>query len=308
MQCRHLSKCLLLVLLAGMSRGLAADETTQSEPSGEDRKHASQAFWNGKREYESGNYEAAQRFFADAYALTRDPALLFNMAQAYRKAGRCEPALEHYERFVRDANDLVLIALAEKQIDELKATCPQSTVAPVSSSEAQANVPDRGPVTRSWANALPPRVPVPIQAPASAPAPAPPPAPNKTAIGISIATMATGLAAAGVAVGLGIWNHDRHERWQAQDAHLERGAAEGETDQQWLARQEENDQLGQSINRVNREVLVLGLTSGALVATSVALYFTSRPVDHTGGAAAHRHARPATLCVGPKSIDLVMSW
>lgn len=56
----------------------------------------------GVRAIEAGQFQAATFSFAAAYALERSPALLFNLAQAYRKAGEAAPALVFFERFLRE--------------------------------------------------------------------------------------------------------------------------------------------------------------------------------------------------------------
>ena len=72
-------------------------------------------------EYSLGHFEAAARHYEEAYHLVQDPALLFNLGQAHRKAGAMAPALEAYRSFLRTsppgAPDR---ELARKRIEELE--------------------------------------------------------------------------------------------------------------------------------------------------------------------------------------------
>jgi tetratricopeptide (TPR) repeat protein len=52
----------------------------------------------------TGHYEEAVKAFEEAYALNQDPALLFNLAQAYRLAGQPGKALDACSSFLRSAN------------------------------------------------------------------------------------------------------------------------------------------------------------------------------------------------------------
>jgi hypothetical protein len=72
-------------------------------------------------EYSLGHFAAAARLYEDAYRLVQDPALLFNLGQAQRKAGAIGPALEAYRSYLRrsppGAPDR---ELAQKRIEDLE--------------------------------------------------------------------------------------------------------------------------------------------------------------------------------------------
>jgi tetratricopeptide repeat protein len=53
--------------------------------------------------YDLGNYDEAASRYEAAYRLVQDPALLYNIGQAYRLAGRTEKALAAYKGFLRTA-------------------------------------------------------------------------------------------------------------------------------------------------------------------------------------------------------------
>src|SRR5204863_10212398 len=52
------------------------------------------------RQYELEHFDAAIESFTGAYALSNNPGLLFNVAQAYRLKGDCEHARDYYQRYL----------------------------------------------------------------------------------------------------------------------------------------------------------------------------------------------------------------
>lgn len=69
----------------------------------------------------AGNYDAAVALFQKAYALTKHPVLIFNIAQAHRLAGHLAQALGLYERYLREEPSGSQAATARELIAELKA-------------------------------------------------------------------------------------------------------------------------------------------------------------------------------------------
>ena len=61
----------------------------------------------------AGDYDGAIAAFTEAYALAPAPALVFDLAQAYRLGGRCEDAAVMYRRFLAMAPDADASALAQ---------------------------------------------------------------------------------------------------------------------------------------------------------------------------------------------------
>lgn len=55
----------------------------------------------GVRLYEQGDFAGAIQAFTLGYSLRPKPLFIFNIAQAYRKSGRDQTALEFYERFIQ---------------------------------------------------------------------------------------------------------------------------------------------------------------------------------------------------------------
>jgi tetratricopeptide (TPR) repeat protein len=96
-------------------------------------KGAATAEWErASVEYTLGHFEAAARSYEEAYRLLQDPALLFNLGQARRRAGGAEAAISAYKSFLRlsrpEAPDR---GIAEKRIQELEASLAVPGHAPV---------------------------------------------------------------------------------------------------------------------------------------------------------------------------------
>ncbi len=71
----------------------------------------------GRAAHDARDYAGAIAAFTEAYAIAPAPALLFNLAQAYRLAGRCDDASLMYRRFLAsspsdDARGLAELHLA----------------------------------------------------------------------------------------------------------------------------------------------------------------------------------------------------
>ncbi len=92
-------RLILLVLavfvLGGASRALAQTPTLTAAQKAE----AKAAYESGKNKYALGKYEEAAADFEKAYAISSQPAILYNMAQAYRLSGKTERALTLYKSY-----------------------------------------------------------------------------------------------------------------------------------------------------------------------------------------------------------------
>lgn len=81
---------------------------------------ARKAFESGAQAYREGRYQDAVQFFLQAYEEDRKPALIYNAAQAYEKAGDTPNALRSYRRFLRlapDADDRPTVELRVKNLE-----------------------------------------------------------------------------------------------------------------------------------------------------------------------------------------------
>jgi tetratricopeptide (TPR) repeat protein len=75
----------------------------------------------GTAAYNLGYYDDAARHYEEAYRQVPDPALLFNVGQAYRLAGKPDRAITAYRSYLRTAPaDAANRAQVEKRIPELE--------------------------------------------------------------------------------------------------------------------------------------------------------------------------------------------
>jgi tetratricopeptide (TPR) repeat protein len=74
-------------------------------------------FREGKEAFDDGRYDQAVAHYLEAYRLTPRPALLFNIALAYEKAGESARALEHYKLYIQlePEGDAIVEARARAQ-------------------------------------------------------------------------------------------------------------------------------------------------------------------------------------------------
>ena len=166
---------IVMVLVACVAAPAAADDAADA------RTH----FQKGRALYDVGRFDDAAREFEAAYQLKTDPVLLFNLAQAYRFAGKPQPALVAYRSYLRNLPDAPNRAQVEASIAELQRVVDEQQ-------HAQKSPP---------AETLTPGQPIATPAlTATAPAPAKPPLYKRwwlwTAVGV--------VAATGLAVGLGV--------------------------------------------------------------------------------------------------------
>ena len=93
-RCSPLGPILVALILTGQARFSGADQSTDRA-----RRLAEEA----RREYILGHWPDAIRAFEEAYRLTGDPALLFNLGQAHRMAGHTADALRFYKIYLAEA-------------------------------------------------------------------------------------------------------------------------------------------------------------------------------------------------------------
>lgn len=101
----------------------------------------------GTNAFNLGHYLDAVKEYEAAYQIKEDPALLFNIAQAYRLAGENESAVRVYKSFVHQLPDSSLAPEVEKRIAELqqiidqqrraKEAPPEGTLLPRASASAE---------------------------------------------------------------------------------------------------------------------------------------------------------------------------
>src|SRR6185295_2893321 len=77
------------------------------------------------RHYQQGEFDAAIESFMGAFALSNNPGLLFNVAQAYRLKGDCARAGDYYQRYLSAVPETPLKASLERRVAEMRA-CVES--------------------------------------------------------------------------------------------------------------------------------------------------------------------------------------
>jgi tetratricopeptide (TPR) repeat protein len=100
--------------------GAPGPARAQSEP--EKRQRAKDHYEMANRFYDVGKYGDAINEYEQAYLLIEDPALLFNIGQAYRLWDRPEDALRSYRNYLRRRPDASNRADVEKKIADLERT------------------------------------------------------------------------------------------------------------------------------------------------------------------------------------------
>jgi hypothetical protein len=118
---------LIQLSLAALIPFLTTLSLTQNEPAGTE---ARQAYDRGVTEYNLGRFDRAIVEFERAYQLDPDPMLLFNLAQAERRAGNARRAILLYERFISLAPSAQNVDNARRHLRELKAALPAETSPP----------------------------------------------------------------------------------------------------------------------------------------------------------------------------------
>ncbi len=174
--------CLLYAVSAGTA---AADDTTAAA-----RDH----YNRGSTLFDLGRFGEAAREFEAAYEAKNDPALLYNLGQAYRADGQYQKALVSYRAFLRKSDNPsrrpeveARIAELQQLIEQQKAASskpPTDTIPPNGVKEAPRATTTAPPALVATAPEQPPRTPV-----------------YKrwwlwTAVGVVVAGAATGIAVA----------------------------------------------------------------------------------------------------------------
>lgn len=161
----------------------------------DDARDAREHFQKGRTLYDVGRFDEAAREFEAAYQIKPDPALLFNLAQAYRLAGKNQPALIAYRSYLRNLPNASNRAQVEASIAELQRIIDEQQHA------------QKSPPVETLRPGQPSETPTVVATP-----PPPPPAHTPvykrwwlwTAVGV--------VAATGLAVGLGVGLSQPNER------------------------------------------------------------------------------------------------
>lgn len=116
---------LVAVVTGGGAVARAQDQPAPARPSQSDQDRSRALYEEGSRAYKDGQYQKAVELFLSAYELSHAPAILFNVAQAYRLAGACERALSYYRRSLEEEPDAANRAEVEERIAEMERCADQ---------------------------------------------------------------------------------------------------------------------------------------------------------------------------------------
>jgi hypothetical protein len=117
---RFLALALSVVLVVAGSATARAGDPGRVSPA--KRTLLSRAHYEaGLARFNAGNFEEAVREFELGYQLRALPLFLFNIAQAARRAGQLQKALDHYERYLQEQPAASERAEVELRIAQLRA-------------------------------------------------------------------------------------------------------------------------------------------------------------------------------------------
>ena len=102
--------------------GLSAPRICHAQPASDktSSQQLMQRYQRAVTMYNTGQYDKAIEEFQGLYELKPQPILLFNLAQAHRKAGHKAQALDLYERYLREAPNSDLSNETTGYVSELK--------------------------------------------------------------------------------------------------------------------------------------------------------------------------------------------
>lgn len=83
---------------------------------------ARKSFESAKREYNIGQFDRASRLFEEAYRISGDPILLYNIAQSHRQFGRRGEAIQAYKAYLREVPTADNRVAVEARIKDLESS------------------------------------------------------------------------------------------------------------------------------------------------------------------------------------------
>jgi tetratricopeptide (TPR) repeat protein len=96
----------------------------------------------GQQHYERAEFAQAVQCFEEAYALSGDTGLLFNLAQAHRKLGDCEQALGFYRSYLKAEPDAADRGAVERLIGQMDLCAGHETPVPAVEAHVEKNASD----------------------------------------------------------------------------------------------------------------------------------------------------------------------
>jgi len=297
---------LALVLAVTEARADADEATDQS---------ASSQFAHGVEWAKQGNYENALQAFNEAYAVSPNFAVLYNIGQAQVGLGRPLEATATLSRYLREGGDAISPARrkqVEDQIRLLETFLIDLDVAanPGAAISVDGREVGRAPLSepvRLTAGAHKVTARLDVAPPAAEPV-LPCPAGTAKAEQLAVRPAERGdlrralpyaLASAGVALGAGalgvyLWKRGDYDQWQAGESSLK---SETPGTPAYRARSEENQRLAAKLSTANDTIVGLSIAGGALLVAGAAFYYLDGTSPGTG----------PTVAMGPGS-SVVTGW
>jgi tetratricopeptide (TPR) repeat protein len=165
------------ILVGGTAGGLGSALAQQTSGlTAEQKQEMKGHYEKGQRAYDVGKYADAIDEYAKVYEIGGNPAMLFNIAQAYRLNKQPGEAVRFYKRYLQRAPNAPNKADVEQKISELefddktRPAVPPPPAPPPAPPTAAAPPPPPPPAPAP----PPPAAPLPPPAPAAAPPPPPP--------------------------------------------------------------------------------------------------------------------------------------
>jgi tetratricopeptide (TPR) repeat protein len=199
-------------LLGGLLLGLLL---VSRPAAAQDYAAAGQHFEAAQESFQKGDFPRAAQEYQAAYNITKDPALLFQIGEAWQRAGDAQQALASYRAYVKEQPTGADRAEADKRILSIEAVLNPPSATPQAVPPAAAVAPspplaaDPATTPAPPATTPPPTAatPPPVAPPPVAPPPssAPPPRRLRTAGWIAVA-LGVAVATSGAILGLGAQN------------------------------------------------------------------------------------------------------
>lgn len=138
--------------------------TIGGSSSADDARAARQHFDDGSKLYDLGKFRQAAHEYEEAYQAKPDPALLFNIGQAYRAAGDATEAITAYKAYLRHVPEArnradveAHLARLQRTLDEQRAAAPTTASPPATTTmttptlvAAPPTVTARPPLYKRW--------------------------------------------------------------------------------------------------------------------------------------------------------------
>lgn len=135
-----------LVFLSGAARGDTPSALTAAQ-----RQAAQNAYAAGLKEYAAGRFADAAVAFQEVFEISAQPAVLYNLAQAYRLANYPEAAVSNYKAFLMAVPESPLRPEIEQQIVELRKLIDNTSARERAEAKLRNPAPKwRGPVIGYW--------------------------------------------------------------------------------------------------------------------------------------------------------------